>query len=284
MTSTYLNPSGYLFSLLSHQNSFKKVLNMSKRIPIVVANWKLNGGIDLLCASVAAFIGKHFSTKIVICPPYIYMRDMLNFLQHSEIIVGSQNVSKFGSGAYTGETSAQMLKDIGAGLCLIGHSERRQIFNENDVSCQIKVNQALTSGLLPVLCIGENTLQRETSITNDVLFKQLHDALAGTDINDKEICIAYEPVWAIGTGQAASPEDAQAVHKFIRHELCVIYGAELANKIHILYGGSVNKNNASDLMNQEDIDGLLVGGASLDPSHFIEICQQAETLASKIEG
>lgn len=256
---------------------------MSKRIPIVVANWKLNGGIDLLCASVAAFIGKHFSTKIVICPPYIYLRDMLNFLQHSEIIVGSQNVSKFGSGAYTGETSAQMLKDVGAGLCLIGHSERRQMFNENDVSCQIKINQALTSGLMPVLCIGENAQQREAGITNDVLFRQLHDALANVDITDKEICIAYEPVWAIGTGKAASPEDAQEVHKFIRHELHDIFGVEQAEKIHILYGGSVNKSNASELMGQEDIDGLLVGGASLDPSHFIEICQQAETLAGKIK-
>ena len=255
---------------------------MSKRIPIVVANWKLNGGIDLLCASVAAFIGKHFSTKIAICPPYIYMRDMLNFLQHSEIIVGSQNVSKYGSGAYTGETSAQMLKDVGAGLCLIGHSERRQMFNENDVSCQIKVNQALSSGLMPILCVGENAQQREAGITKDVLFRQLRDALADTDVDGKDICIAYEPVWAIGTGQAASPEDAQAVHKFIRYELSDIYGPELAEKIHILYGGSVNKNNASDLMGQEDIDGLLVGGASLDPDHFIEICQQAEALAGNI--
>ncbi|MBU2870775.1 triose-phosphate isomerase [Colwellia sp. E2M01] len=257
---------------------------MSKRIPIVVANWKLNGGIDLLCASVAAFIGKHFSTKIAICPPYIYMRDMLNFLQHSEIIVGSQNVSKFGSGAYTGETSAQMLKDVGAGLCLIGHSERRQMFNENDGSCQIKVNRALASGLMPILCIGENAQQREAGITNDVLFRQMHDGLADTDITDKEICVAYEPVWAIGTGQAASPEDAQAVHAFIRQELCVIYGAERAEKIHILYGGSVNKSNARELMSQDDIDGLLVGGASLDPNHFIEICKQAEILAEEIEA
>lgn len=256
---------------------------MTKRIPIVVANWKLNGGIDLLCASVAAFIGKHFSTKIAICPPYIYLRDMLNFLQHSEIIVGSQNVSKFGSGAYTGETSAQMLKDVGAGLCLIGHSERRQMFNENDVSCQIKVSRALESDLMPILCVGENSQQREAGITNDVLFRQLHDALANTKIANKPICIAYEPVWAIGTGQAASPEDAQAVHRFIRYELADIYGAEEAERIHILYGGSVNKNNASELMNQEDIDGLLVGGASLDPSHFIEICQQADSLAAKIE-
>jgi len=274
----------FRFSLLSQKIILKGIKNMSKRIPIVVANWKLNGGIDLLCASVAAFIGKHFSTTIAICPPYIYMRDMLNFLQHSEIIVGSQNVSKFGSGAYTGETSAQMLKDVGAGLCLIGHSERRQMFNENEVSCNIKINQALTSDLMPVLCIGENSQQREAGVTNDVLFRQLHDALANTDIEGKEICVAYEPVWAIGTGQAASPEDAQAVHKFIRHELEDIFGAELADKVHILYGGSVNKSNASDLMSQKDIDGLLVGGASLDPSHFIEICQQAEALAAKIEG
>lgn len=252
---------------------------MLKKSPIVIANWKLNGGIDLLCTSVSAFIGKHFSAKIAICPPYVYMRDMLHFLQHSEIIIGSQNVSKYESGAYTGETSAQMLKDAGMGLCLIGHSERRQMFHENDNSCHLKVVRALNCGLMPVLCIGENAQQREAGITKDILYRQLQDALTNTDVSNKSLCIAYEPIWAIGTGQAATPEDAQEVHEFIRTELSQIYDQPTADSIHILYGGSVNKSNADELLQQNDIDGLLVGGASLDPEHFMQICLLANAHA-----
>ncbi|AWB65423.1 triose-phosphate isomerase [Saccharobesus litoralis] len=257
---------------------------MNKRVPIVIANWKLNGGIDLLCTSVAAFIGKHFSAKIAICPPYLYLRDMLNFLQHSEIMIGTQNVSKYESGAYTGETSAQMIKEAGGSLCLIGHSERRQMFHENDPSCKIKVTRVLNSGLMPVLCVGENLQQREAGITNDVLFRQLHDALDGLDLGDKRIAVAYEPVWAIGTGKAATPEEAQLVHEYIRSELTVLFGKERAESIHILYGGSVNKNNAYELLSQTDIDGLLVGGASLDPEHFMQICLHANSHAEQLQS
>ncbi|MER2491346.1 triose-phosphate isomerase [Catenovulum sediminis] len=248
---------------------------MHARRPIIIANWKLNGGIDLMCSSVASFIRKHYEAEIVVCPPYIYIRDMLNFLQHSEIRIGSQNVSKFESGAYTGETSAQMLKEAGCKFCLIGHSERRAMFRENNASCQIKVERALAHNLTPVLCIGENQEERENQITKDVLTRQLTEGLEGIDLTDKNICIAYEPVWAIGTGKAASPEIAQEVHQFIRHELAALYGEECAQGIRLLYGGSVNKTNAKQLLTQEDIDGLLVGGASLDPEHFLDICQQA---------
>ena len=257
---------------------------MQTRTPIVIANWKLNGGIDLLCTSVAAFIGKKFSAQIAICPPYIYMRDMLNFLQHSQVMIGSQNVSKYESGAYTGETSTQLLKDAGMSLCLIGHSERRQMFRENDASCHIKVTRALNSDLMPVLCIGENAKQREAGITKDILYRQLHDALTDTDIKNKRLCVAYEPVWAIGTGKAATPEDAQVVHKFIREELAQIYDTTTAETINILYGGSVNKGNAYELLAQKDIDGLLVGGASLDPEHFMQICLQANQHAENFNS
>jgi triosephosphate isomerase (TIM) len=250
-----------------------------KRKPMVIANWKLNGGIDLICTSVASFIGKHFDIQIALCPPYIYMRDMLTFLQHSEIKIGSQNVSKFESGAYTGETSAQMLKQAGCALCLIGHSERRAMFRENNLSCNIKVQTALNHGLLPVLCIGENQEEREANITKDVIFRQLSEGLEGIDLNAKDLCIAYEPVWAIGTGLAASPEEAQEVHQFIRRELAALYDDATAQRLRLLYGGSVNKTNATELLGQEDIDGLLVGGASLDPGHFLAICQQASALA-----
>lgn len=250
-----------------------------KRKPIVIANWKLNGGIDLICTSVASFIGKHFETQIAICPPYIYMRDMLTFLQHSEISIGSQNVSKFESGAYTGETSAQMLKQAGCKLCLIGHSERRAMFGESNRSCQIKVQTALNHGLLPVLCIGENLEERDANITRDVIFRQLSEGLENINLDGKDLCVAYEPVWAIGTGLAATPEMAQEVHQFIRRELSVLLGDATAERIRLLYGGSVNKTNAKELLAQTDIDGLLVGGASLDPGHFLAICQQVSEQA-----
>jgi triosephosphate isomerase len=255
---------------------------MTTRKPIVIANWKLNGGLDLICTSVASFIGRHFDSQIAICPPYIYMRDMMTFLQYSELQIGSQNLSRYESGAYTGETSAQMLKEAGCSLCLIGHSERRAMFNENNEGCHVKIATALSHGLLPVLCVGENREERESNITREVLNKQLHEALTGIEINGKDICIAYEPVWAIGTGLAATPAIAQEVHEYIRGELTALFGPENAQRIRILYGGSVTKSNAKELLEQSDIDGLLVGGASLDPIHFVAICEQASALAQKI--
>lgn len=252
---------------------------MKIRKPIVIANWKLNGGLDLICVSVASFIGKHFNADIAICPPYIYMRDMMTFLQFSELHIGSQNVSRYQSGAYTGETSAQMLKQAGCSLCLIGHSERRAIFGETNEGCNIKVRTVLTHDLLPVLCVGENQHEREANVTEDVLYKQIREGLANINLDGKDLCIAYEPVWAIGTGLAATPTIAQEVHQFIRAQLADMFGHEIANRLRILYGGSVNKINTRELLEQKDVDGLLVGGASLDPGHFLAICQQASELA-----
>lgn len=252
---------------------------MKPRKPIVIANWKLNGGLDLICISVASFIGKHFAADIAICPPYIYMRDMMTFLQYSELHIGSQNVSKFESGAYTGETSAQMLKEAGCSLCLIGHSERRSMFGETNQACQTKLSTALNHGLLPVLCVGENQQERTANITEAVLAKQLGEGLAGIDLTGKDLCIAYEPVWAIGTGLAATPTIAQEVHQFIRQQLSQLFDKETANRLRILYGGSVTKGNANELLQQTDIDGLLVGGASLDPGHFLAICELASVRA-----
>src|SRR5690606_19029339 len=242
---------------------------MKQRKPIVIANWKLNGGLDLICVSVASFIGKHFNADIAICPPYIYMRDMMTFLQFSELHIGSQNVSRFESGAYTGETSAQMLKEAGVSLCLIGHSERRSMFGETNQACFNKAKRALDHGLLPVLCVGENREEREQQKTREVLRQQLTEALTGLDLTGKNLCVAYEPVWAIGSGLAATPDLAQQTHEFIRQILVEVFDLITANRIRILYGGSVTKNNASDLLIQKDIDGLLVGGASLDPEHFL---------------
>ncbi len=252
-----------------------KEKNMTERRPIVIANWKLNGGVDLICSSVVSFMRQHFEAQIAIAPPYIYIRDLHHFLQNSEIFIGSQNVSKYDSGAYTGETSAKMLKEAGSDFCIIGHSERRQMFHENDASCHIKIESTLKNGLMAVFCIGENKTQREAGITKDVLNRQLHEALAEQVTTGDNLCVAYEPVWAIGTGLAATPETAQEVHAYIREELTSIFGDVIANKVRILYGGSVNKSNAAELLAMPDIDGLLVGGASLDPEHFAAICLQA---------
>lgn len=252
---------------------------MKQRRPIVIANWKLNGGVDLICTSVAPFIGKHFATDIAICPPYIYMRDMLTFLQYSELKIGSQNVSRYESGAYTGETSSQMLKEAGCVLCIIGHSERRAMFAENNMGCQVKVQTALNHGLLPILCIGETQEERAANTTKAILLTQLSEGLNTVDLTDKDICIAYEPVWAIGTGLAATPDMVQEVHLFIRDEITRLYNKEISDRVRIVYGGSVNKTNATELLKQKDIDGLLVGGASLDPGHFLAICEQVSEQA-----
>jgi triosephosphate isomerase (TIM) len=258
----------------------KKPAGREMRKPIVIANWKLNGGLDLICTSVASFIGKHFEAQIAICPPYLYMRDMMTFLQYSELQIGSQNVSRYESGAYTGETSAQMLKQAGCSLCLIGHSERRAMFAENNEGCRIKVRTAINHGLLPVLCVGENQEEREAGTTQQVLHKQMYEGLNGIDLSSGDLCVAYEPVWAIGTGLAATPQIAQDIHQFIRRELAIIFDQKTADRIRILYGGSVNKNNANELLKQKDVDGLLVGGASLDPGHFLAICERASELTA----
>ncbi|BFM19073.1 triose-phosphate isomerase [Gilvimarinus japonicus] len=246
------------------------------RRSLIIANWKLNGGIDLMCNSIASLVGKEFDTDIAVCPPYIYIRDMLSLLHHSEVKIGSQNVSKFESGAYTGETSAEMLKKVGCSLCLIGHSERRQMFRENNISCNIKVKNALTHGLIPVLCIGENLEEKDAGITKDIIFRQLDEGLNAIDTTTGELCVAYEPIWAIGTGKSAVPDEAQSVHKFIRECITEKFGNDFAQRTRILYGGSVSRENACELLDKADIDGLLVGGASLDPAHFLQICTQCE--------
>jgi triosephosphate isomerase (TIM) len=252
---------------------------MAERRPIIIANWKLNGGLDLICTSVASFIGRHLDAEVAICPPYLYMRDMMTFLKYSELMIGSQNLSRYKSGAYTGETSAQMLRQAGCELCLIGHSERRAMFGENHEGCRIKVGNAFEHGLMPVLCIGESAEQRAAGQTESVLMEQIAEPLSGFDLLGRKLCIAYEPIWAIGTGQAATPEIAQEVHASIRVGLTRLFGEEVAQSVRILYGGSVNKSNAHDLLFQPEVDGLLVGGASLDPGHFLAICEEASRAA-----
>jgi triosephosphate isomerase (TIM) len=256
-------------------------MNPFKHIPLVIGNWKLNGDRQLIDSELAALMGHRFQHQIAICPPYTLIADMVNLTQGSGLLIGAQNFSEYEKGAYTGEISAGMLAQVGCQLSLIGHSERRALFGETDVACNTKLKAALNHGMTPVLCVGENKEQRATNKTYQILRQQLVTCLNNIDLISviqkqphSDFCIAYEPLWAIGTGLAATPEMAREAHAFIRAEAAMLYDVETANRIRILYGGSVTKNNVTELMSQQDINGVLVGGASLDPAHFLAICQQ----------
>lgn len=245
------------------------------RTSLVIANWKLNGDAELLKQMAEHFhqseIQQHVS--VVVCPPAVYLKTADVLLNAIGIAIGGQNCSEFEHGAYTGEISAKMLADCGCNYVLIGHSERRSLFAESDAVMAGKVQQAQAAGLTPVLCIGETLEQREAGELEHVIAQQLSSACK--EIDFENLVIAYEPVWAIGTGKTASPEQAQEVHRMIR-DWVAKQAPETAQKIQILYGGSVKAENAAELFSQADIDGGLIGGASLDTQQFDAICQAAK--------
>jgi len=249
---------------------------MASRQALVLANWKLNGSMALVEQFKTAFSGKKINAQIGVCTPYVYLAGAAQALRECKIEIGAQSISQYASGAYTGEISADMVTETGASFCLVGHSERRAIFGETDKDCNQKLQAAKQKGLYAVLCVGESQQEREDGQTNTVIEDQLKQALAELDFSEQSLCIAYEPVWAIGTGLSATPKMAQDVHTFIRTKLSELANADAANRISILYGGSVKKDSAKELMAQADIDGLLVGGASLDADHFLAICENAQ--------
>ncbi len=209
---------------------------------------------------------------IVVCPPLTALCEVSEVLNESNIGLGAQNLYFEDEGAFTGEVSAPMIKGAGAQYVIIGHSERRQYFGETNTGVNKKIKAALKHGLIPIVCIGENLQEREGNHTFDVIKTQCEGSLAGFSADDfAKIIIAYEPVWAIGTGKTATPQQAQEVHKFIRELLSRMYGDDISAKTRIQYGGSVKPENALELMSQEDIDGALVGGASLKEDSFVKI-------------
>ncbi|SMF00727.1 triosephosphate isomerase [Alteromonadaceae bacterium Bs31] len=245
------------------------------RRQIVIGNWKMNGSSaanqKLLEGLTSQWSGVH-QAEVAVCPPYPYLSAAAVQLENSNIGLGAQDVSKHVSGAYTGEVSGEMLVDVGCNYVLVGHSERREYHKESSALVAEKFQYALDCGLIPVLCIGETLEEREAGKTFDIVGKQLlavveHCGLPGV----AKGIIAYEPVWAIGTGKTATPEMAQDVHSYIREVL----GPE-GEQIRILYGGSVKPDSASGLFSQKDIDGALVGGASLNAEDFVAICRAAE--------
>lgn len=242
---------------------------------LVAANWKMNGlqssNAALLGALVAGLEGRE-AAEILICPPAVYLEQARLKLAGTAILLGAQNVHPAEAGAFTGEISAGMLKDCGCSHVIVGHSERRALFGESDTFVAEKFAAAQTAGLVPLLCIGETLEQREDGTTQATVLRQLAAVLdlAGIAAFDRAV-IAYEPVWAIGSGLTATPEQAQAVHGLIRSTLAG-HDAGVAARTRILYGGSVKAANAADLFDQPDIDGALVGGASLDAEEFLTIC------------
>ncbi|UCC99184.1 MAG: triose-phosphate isomerase [Phycisphaerales bacterium] len=251
------------------------------RKPFVAGNWKMNTdsqtGVQLaerIAAGSVEAAGR--TVTVAVCPPFVYLQAVTRALASSSIAVGAQDMYSEPDGAFTGEISSSMLKDVGCTYCLCGHSERRHVIGETDELINKKVTAAINGGLLPILCVGELLSEREASRTNDVVTRQLEEGLAALgDEKLSAVTIAYEPVWAIGTGITATPDQAQEVHDFIRKLIGRMYGDQLAAEIRILYGGSVKPGNAAELMGCEDIDGLLVGGASLKGDDFLAIIQAA---------
>ena len=250
------------------------------RRPIIMANWKSNGSISQakdLCEKIAKNYSKYNpKADVVVCVPFPYISYVQSVISSSGIKVGAQNLSQYGSGAYTGEISAAMLKDLGVDYVIIGHSERRSLFDETDAIISRKVQNALNEGLKVILCVGETLEQRNLGKVNEVISNQLNAVLSEVSLLQQEnIIIAYEPVWAIGTGLAATPEQVNEVHAEIRKVVAKV-NPNLENVIRIVYGGSVNSGNAAEIFKLPDVDGGLIGGASLKPNDFNQIIIQAD--------
>jgi triosephosphate isomerase len=240
---------------------------------MVMGNWKMNGrkeSVTALLHDLLALLPKHIKAECVIFPPAIYLPLVQQFLMNSSIQIGGQNVYPEKSGAFTGELSAEMLADYGCRYVLVGHSERRQLFHEDEKFVSEKFHHVKDHDMIPVLCVGETLKERKQGLTEEILTQQLLAVYKEDRETFRNCVVAYEPVWAIGTGQTASPEQAQEVHAFIRNLVATV-DEPSAHQLPIVYGGSVSEKNARSLLAMSDIDGGLVGGASLSAQQFVEI-------------
>ena len=251
---------------------------MGRRI-LIAGNWKMNKTATEAAALVTEIKRDVFdidNVDILVCPPFTALAVVGDVVRDSNVSLGAQNMYFEDKGAYTGEISTAMLKDCGCTHVIIGHSERRTIFNESDETINKKVKKALEAGLISILCIGEKLEEREANKTFEVITNQLEGDLAGIDSdNIKKIIIAYEPVWAIGTGKTATSEQAQEAHAFIRNLIKEKYDSVVADGIIILYGGSMKPANVEELVSQPDVDGGLIGGASLEAASFVELVKKS---------
>jgi triosephosphate isomerase len=250
------------------------MMDPEKRVPIITGNWKMYKTIEEAKDFVKelTLLTQNSLFKIFLAVPFTMIHPLTQEGEESKITIGAQNMNDASEGAFTGEVSAKMLKDAGAQFVILGHSERRRLFLEDDSFINRKLKRAILTGLQPVLCIGETKEEREEGKTEEVIRRQLSGCLADIEADSlKNLILAYEPVWAIGTGETSTPEEAQQVHHFCRDVLASLFTPEIANQIVIQYGGSVNSSNSNQLLDQPDIDGLLVGGASLSLESFSQI-------------
>jgi triosephosphate isomerase len=245
------------------------------RQTLVAGNWKMNGSLEAnqkLVEGIKAGMSADLKSEVAVCPPALYIAQVADLTAGSAISYGGQNLSQEVSGAFTGEISGDMLRDLGCKYVIVGHSERRSLYGESDELVADKYVAALKAGLKPILCVGELLEERESGETEAVVARQLDAVIAKAGIEGIGAgVIAYEPVWAIGTGKTATPQQAQDVHAFIRQR-CAEKDGNVAEKVQILYGGSVKPDNAAELFAMADIDGGLIGGASLDAEGFLAIC------------
>jgi triosephosphate isomerase len=246
------------------------------RSSLIAGNWKMNGSLQSVIDLVEGIkAGDAGNAELAVCPPAVFLMKVGGMLADSGIALGAQNVCDQEAGAFTGEISAQMLKECGCRYAIVGHSERRSLYLETDQMVAARFAMALNAGIVPILCVGETLQEREQGVTEDVVARQLQAVIDLCGIAGiAQSVIAYEPVWAIGTGKVATPEQAQAVHAFIRAKL-EQHDAGVAQQVQILYGGSMNPSNAAELLSQQDIDGGLIGGAALKADDFLTIAQSA---------
>lgn len=250
------------------------------RIKVIAGNWKMNNDPnetrDLISKLLAGLKNLNSTCEVVICPPYTSLSEASSMIKDSKIRLGAQNIHEEENGAFTGEVSAKMLLSTGCEYVIIGHSERRTIYKESNELINKKIRRALKNNLKPIFCVGELLEEREKNITEQVIKSQVLKGLQDFSVNDlKDLIIAYEPVWAIGTGKTATPQQAEEVHLFIRTLLANNFSSDFAENLSILYGGSVKPDNSKELLSQKNIDGALVGGACLNADSFINIIKSA---------
>lgn len=245
------------------------------RKPLIAGNWKMNldgAGASGLARAISDASPSYGKVDLLVCPPFVYLKTVGSVLEGGTVLLGAQNMSHEKSGAFTGEISASMLKDCGATHVILGHSERRHIYKETDADVNKKTLAAHAAGLVPIVCVGELLEEREAGKTAEVIRTQFDGSLAGVSPElMAATVIAYEPVWAIGTGKVATPQQAEEVHADLRKLIAERYNAATADKVRILYGGSVKPDNAAELLGQPNVDGALIGGASLKAEDFLAI-------------
>lgn len=258
------------------------------RIKITAGNWKMNGSREQaanLISGLLESLGDDKRGEIILCPTYVYLSGAAELLTGSGISLGAQNVATDDSGAFTGEVAGSMLKDVGCSHVIVGHSERRSLYGEDDATVAAKFQAAQRHGLIPILCVGETLEERQSEVTEEVVARQLQAVLDAAGVGSFErAVIAYEPVWAIGTGRNATPAQAQEAHAFLRVRMASIFDGAAADGMRILYGGSLKPTNADELLPLADVDGGLIGGASLDVGSFSAIIRAAADCAAGDES